>query len=174
MTLRSRPPRDPAKVEFRYSRFGKPSLQQGGIHFNVAHSEAEALIAAAPFPVGIDIEYRRDIEFDLLAQNVFSAEELAAWAAHSAPNQAAAFYRLWTRKEALLKGIGCGIADHVRNVSVFFDDESPVLFAKGVELSPAGEAWQVRSLPAADGFAASIAWVNPGATGEDATRVRPL
>src|SRR5690606_9432436 len=79
------------------------------------------LIAVCRRPVGVDIEKTRTIpDLEALAAEVFSDEELASW--QNVSRGADAFLGLWTRKEALLKGIGLGITQHLKSVSVFFDD----------------------------------------------------
>ncbi|MEQ8964918.1 MAG: 4'-phosphopantetheinyl transferase superfamily protein [Azospirillaceae bacterium] len=70
--------------------------------------------------VGIDIEEPRDrTEPDALARGVMTEEEYAAWAALSddAARQAA-FFRLWTRKEAVMKALGAGLGLPPRRFAV--------------------------------------------------------
>lgn len=114
----------PKGLEFAYSSFGKPELRPpADINFNVAHSEARLLVAVARQAVGVDIEVTRPIpDLELLAKQVFSPDELRAWQARSDDTKLMDFVSLWTRKEALLKGMGRGIAHHVKRVSVFFSN----------------------------------------------------
>src|SRR5262249_7261587 len=106
----------PAGLKFRYSPFGKPYIEtEQTIHFNVAHSADRFILAVASAPVGVDIEMidsRANLELDSLAKHVFSSEELTQWFLIPNPQRGEAFLTLWTRKEALLKGIGLGIAHH--------------------------------------------------------------
>jgi 4'-phosphopantetheinyl transferase len=138
---------DARRIQFHYSEFGKPSVK--GLEFNLAHSENLALLAIANRPVGVDFEFKRPIDFDPVAKTVFSAAELANWNRMTSAEKPLAFYSLWTRKEALLKGIGCGIADRVQNVSVFFDDPAPL---------DAPPGWVVHSVRVSENFAAAVAW----------------
>lgn len=139
-------------IQFYYSPEGKPGC--AGVHFNVAHSENLALIAVAPHPVGVDIEFKRQVEFDALAATVFSPAELAVWKRFGESEKAEKFYALWTRKEALLKGIGCGITEHTGRVSVFFGDSDVVEVPSALTT----EVWSVRSFEIAEGYAAAVAW----------------
>jgi 4'-phosphopantetheinyl transferase len=128
----------PETLTFRTGPFGKPELE--GLHFNVAHAEDRILIAVAAEPVGVDIERVRPMpEVGSLAEQVFSSDEFAAWQEFPPGRRHDAFFWLWTRKEALLKGIGLGISQHLKDVSVFFGTEDGLRAPR--ELG--GEAWSV-------------------------------
>src|SRR5436190_14413109 len=97
----------PAEIDFNYNLWGKPCLTNGDLQFNVAHSEEHFVLAVSREAVGVDIERIRTIEdIHLVARTVFSPEELTAWTLLPEPEQVAAFYKIWTRKEALLKALG--------------------------------------------------------------------
>jgi 4'-phosphopantetheinyl transferase len=86
---------------------GKPALP-GGPGFSLTHSGELAGVAVRPDgPVGLDVEQVRALAgLPALAAHVHSPAELARGAA---PDPAA-FFRTWTRKEALLKATGVGLA----------------------------------------------------------------
>ena len=126
---------------------GKPFLP-GGPHFNLAHSGPIALFAVAAFPVGIDVEAVRTVEPDL-AKSVFTSAELIYLDTLSAAERAAAFFRGWTRKEAVIKATGGSIAD-LQRIAVL------------PESTLAG--WQVSDLTAAPGYAAAVAAPSEGWT----------
>jgi 4'-phosphopantetheinyl transferase len=104
-----------AELAFRYGRQGKPSLAVDGgvdLHFNLAHSGTWMLLAVtADGPVGIDLE-RIDTALDFvpLARRYFSAAEQEILQYAEPSRRRRTFYRLWTRKEAYLKGRGGGFA----------------------------------------------------------------
>jgi 4'-phosphopantetheinyl transferase len=128
----------PADIEFEYSAYGKPHLKNHLLHFNLAHTEDRFILAICESPVGVDLELRRTIpDLDSLATQVFSSAELALW---KTTRTLAAFLSLWTRKEALLKAIGLGIANHVKDVSVFFENDAEIKVPGA--LTP--EHWTVR------------------------------
>ena len=86
----------PASV--RHDSLGKPFIAQQAEHepwhFNLSHSGQQIAIAFASSPVGIDIEYQRDVEVKTLAAHYFKNEP---WVSHSL----ATFIIAWVCKEAL-------------------------------------------------------------------------
>ncbi len=98
-----------------YGSHGKPYLRDyPNAHFNISHSGQYVACAVADRPVGIDVQiigaYRPDV-----AARVCSGEELAGIEVSDAP--ASEFTKLWTRKEAHLKMLGCGITGGTRELS---------------------------------------------------------
>ena len=94
--------------------FNHPSSQ---IHFNISHSGDWVLIALGPDELGIDIE-KMDPEFDfknLLEEYLNETEKTFI---SGVPDPVAAFYFLWTRKEALIKAWGMGFPENLKTVSV--------------------------------------------------------
>lgn len=91
---------------------GKPCLDEPGFAFNYAHSGDWLLLAwsRTVAALGADLEtLAREQAWQALARRYFHANEQAAWQAVPAPAQAAAWLRLWTRKEAVVKGHGLGL-----------------------------------------------------------------
>lgn len=105
--------RRPTEVAFRYEDSGKPyvaELRDRGSEFSVSHSGARSLIAInATGDVGIDIEERRPIEVRELAAAYFTAAEAALLEGSEVSRRLSDFYRIWVRKEAAAKALGCGI-----------------------------------------------------------------
>jgi 4'-phosphopantetheinyl transferase len=77
-------------------------------HVSIAHSrDMVAAAASVVGPIGIDIEYRNPArDLDRLAEAAYGAEECRAVAACGI----AAFYRIWTVREAISKATGDGMA----------------------------------------------------------------
>jgi 4'-phosphopantetheinyl transferase len=104
--------RDPASLEFIYSDNGKPSLsaRHGGnsIQFNVSHSQKQALYAfSADQAIGVDIEGMNPlISYVDLAHRICTPQEQRVFDQLPSSQQAQAFYKIWTRKEALVKLAG--------------------------------------------------------------------
>lgn len=154
--------RDPRSIRFEVSSEGKPFLPGGEIHFNLSDSGALlALALARNDPIGVDverIEAPRDLEG--LLERVFAARELAWWRTRAAETRLADFYRVWTRKEAVLKATGEGIRRELAAICVVGDDEhgSPKL-AREPERD--GDAWTLLDFVPAEGFAGALAWRGP-------------
>lgn len=90
--------------------FGKPCLgDDSGWQFNLAHSEDTALVVVARQTVGIDLERERSLSgLKQMVQVAFSPQEQAGLWELPVDRQSRAFFRTWTRKEALMKGKGDG------------------------------------------------------------------
>lgn len=104
-------------LRFRAAAVGKPELDRGPgvaepLRFNVSHSAELAIIAVCHGrEVGVDLERLRPItEAERIVASFFTEAEQQAFATIPGPDRAAAFLRGWTRKEAVLKGFGTGIA----------------------------------------------------------------
>jgi 4'-phosphopantetheinyl transferase len=101
--------RDPASLEFIYSANGKPSLSATSsgesVQFNVSHSQTQVLYAfSADQAIGVDIEGVNPlISYIDLAHRICTPKEQRVFDQLPPSQQAQAFYKIWTRKEALVK-----------------------------------------------------------------------
>ena len=112
-------------VSFRYGARGKPSLdlEPAPLDFNLSHSRGVALVAVARArAVGVDVERHRAVDPDALAASCFSPAEQRALAAIAPRDRLAAFFRGWTRKEALIKAHGDGLYLPLDRFTVSLDD----------------------------------------------------
>jgi 4'-phosphopantetheinyl transferase len=76
------------------------------------------VVALARGPtIGVDVEQIVDVDVDELARSAFTRDEAAELAALPDGDRAAAFHRLWTRKESIVKALGIGITDDFAQVS---------------------------------------------------------
>lgn len=104
------------ELRFSADAFGKPVLHapvaDPRLHFNLSHSHGVIVCAAATGrQVGVDVEYgARRVEFLELAERYFAAAEVAHLRGLSGPRQQAAFFAIWTLKEAFVKAIGQGLS----------------------------------------------------------------
>lgn len=111
----------PASLRFRYEAHGKPALlpPHDKVHFNLTHSHELGLLAIAPGPVGIDAEcIDRRTDFEALMRRVASGDEREALFRCPVAEKRAGFFRLWTRKEAYIKGRGLGLSLPLRAITV--------------------------------------------------------
>ncbi len=133
-------------LRFGHGPAGKPFLlDDPRLHFNVSHSDDLAVIAVTRVgEVGIDVERQREMaDMGDVARLVFNEAERTALLACPAEERNSVFYRIWTRKEALLKAMGVGLP-------ALSDPDA-------ASLTHAGTAWLVTSLPHLDGYAAALA-----------------
>ena len=103
----------PAAAEFDIGAFGKPSLgRASAFTFNLSDSGPQALIGIGKGEgIGVDIEVLRTLDdLGTLAEQNFSANELRDLRALPAGEVDRAFLTVWTRKEACLKAVGCGLS----------------------------------------------------------------
>ena len=124
---------------------GKPVLP-GGPGFSLSH--AGDLVGVAVHPtgaVGLDVEQVRDLaDLAAMAAHVASPAERAG----DAPLDGAAFFRTWTRKEALLKAAGEGLATPMTAIT---------LTADGAVEWGDGARWWLRDLSPAPDHPAAVA-----------------
>jgi 4'-phosphopantetheinyl transferase len=148
----------PEDVQIAEGDDAKPALAGGDLEFNVTHSDKIALIAVAQVAVGIDIEQIETIapdDFDDLVAFVLTPRELDELVRLPERERLAAYYRVWTRKEAFVKATGEGISGRpLPEVGVAVD--APAL----VEVVGLAEEelarWTVLDLDVPGGYVASL------------------
>lgn len=140
---------------------GKPELAHGPA-FNLSHAGDHAYLAVAdtsavsPATASLGIDIERCLPAGPLPPWLtLACDDDEADAIRRAPDPLSALMMHWTAKEAVLKALGTGIADHLQRVRI----------SAGV-----GEALQLRTklpdlqsiracrLPAPHGYAAALAW----------------
>lgn len=140
----------PAAIELGSGANKKPFLlNDPGLHFSLAHTRDWVLLGLAGQALGVDVE-RVDPNFayaDVLEVS-FGPAERAALA--RAPDARREFYRLWTRKEALVKATGQGIDDTLPTLPVL-DGQHPLP-------GPAGPGWRIGSFAVAPDHPAAVAY----------------
>ena len=157
-----------AELEFSYSTAGKPMLDGAfagfGLHLNLAHSEDQALIAVTRTArIGVDIERVRELtDMDHLVARFFSDRENLAFGKLAAEAKPAAFFNLWTRKEALLKATGAGISGGLNRVEVTFLPEEPVRVLALPDGFGSGKQWLLQHLVPVAGYVGAVAIECPG------------
>ena len=151
------------EITFATSDRGKPfALLRGRpapVSFNVSHSGGHGLVAvAAGGRVGVDVEEpvpRRDL--DGLARAVLGPEERSGFELLASDRRLDAFFRFWTIKEAVIKGIGTGHALDVSRIQI------PAAMRRGARRSefrsprPDGSWWQLEDI-GNESFAAALAY----------------
>ncbi len=107
---------DPRTLALEAGSHGKPFLRSrpGEVlpEFNLAHSRGVILIGlSAAGAIGVDVEYLDPgVELYDIARTAFHADDLARIRLAATQDEGlAAFYRCWTRKEAVAKADGRGL-----------------------------------------------------------------
>lgn len=99
----------------RLGAYGKPYIINDAFFFNISHSKnLVACIISNTSKVGIDIEYREDINYREL--NIYSDKERTM--INKSTYNKSLFYKIWTRKEAITKCIGCGLSTDLKAIDV--------------------------------------------------------
>jgi 4'-phosphopantetheinyl transferase len=150
--------RPPATLRWATGPYGKPYLADASLELNLSHAGDWGMIAVGHrHPVGVDIEAispgRAGPE---MIRAVTSSVERAAFARLPAREHAIAFFRLWVRKEAVIKALGTGLSRALDTIDVPLGAEAP---PDGVVLRPVptpGVRWWLWDVPAPLGHLAAL------------------
>ncbi len=145
-------------LDFRAMGIGDADLR-GGLRFNVSHSAELALIGVSHGrEIGVDIERIKSVgEAERIVASFFTAAEQAEFAGIAADRRDLAFFRGWTRKESVLKGLGVGLAGLSANYETGFGfAELPAHFVPA-DPSPRVREWQLWEAGPRPGFVATVA-----------------
>lgn len=149
----------PRKLPLAYGPARKPVLP-GGPAFSLAHSGNWLLIGIADSGrLGVDIEVRKPVPDAMsLARGNFSDEELMALAELPPEDRSAAFLRIWTRKEALLKAVGTGLTLRPALVTVGVGNVSGNELRNSASDLIDVRNWSIRSVQLSTVLEAAVAW----------------
>lgn len=147
---------EPAAIHLRYNLYGKPHLcSTFNLHFNISHSDNIALLALSRHPVGVDVEHvQQNHSMDLIACKQFTPTEQRALRSVSREERNARFITIWTRKEAVVKGMGCGLSVCLSDIDTGMPTTAPAMVLGANQMST---AWYVRTVPVLPTQLASIA-----------------
>jgi 4'-phosphopantetheinyl transferase len=151
----------PDELTFEAGPHGKPSLmgQPGAtIAFNMSHSGSLAVVAIATGRrVGIDVEGARPMaERDTIVARFLSARERSDFARLPETLQTAAFFRVWTCKEAYIKAIGTGLATPLDSFSVSVDPREPPGLLDIAGDPDEAARWSIDDLDIGPGYAGAV------------------
>ncbi|MEJ7779637.1 MAG: 4'-phosphopantetheinyl transferase superfamily protein [Daejeonella sp.] len=146
---------DSRELSFISGENMKPSLSKTfspPIHFNISHSGQCLLIAVSGDEVGIDVEqYENKALVKAEMDYLFTNTEISFINNHLSPVKT--FYRLWTRKEALLKATSRGVSDDIKYLPCL--NGTHVI---GHTILNSVKNWGVCNFDADHNYAASIAY----------------
>lgn len=151
---------DFVKVAISYSKSGKPYLNNkinSNLKFNYSHSGDYIIYAfTLDDEIGVDIEEIKDIpEFDELSRTHFSDEEQSIYfALKNTDEKKQLFYKIWTRKEALLKAEGSGITIDLKSLTVLKMNKKNV---NQVKVKFSNKEYSISDIPIDNNYASSVA-----------------
>lgn len=161
---------DPSSFCFGTEGNGKPFLSdprpsEHRVRFNLSHSHGITLLAVClDLEVGVDVEQVRPTrDVTEIVDRFFASSESIAFKAIAPSRKTETFFRAWTRKEAILKGLGVGITQGLDKAEVSFSEDGD---PRVIRLDPAwGDAtqWRLWKLDPAPGFCAALACKTSGA-----------
>ena len=146
----------PQAIAFSHGAQGKPRLagEPHALHFNVSHSGQLALIALSPTAVGVDLEWQ-PAQFDwreLLPLCCHPAERAGFQGLSEAVGRAR-LLRLWTAKEAYLKGRGLGLSLPLTAICL----QARAQGWRPVGEAPGGQGWWLQALRLPAGYLGCLA-----------------
>jgi phosphopantetheine--protein transferase-like protein len=98
-------------------------------HISLSHCAGRVAVMLAEAPCGIDIEGIREIDWRRISTRYFSHDEQAWLQSQPATEAGHAFLRLWTLKEAGVKALGKGLANHLARLAFDVSGNEPHVVA---------------------------------------------
>jgi 4'-phosphopantetheinyl transferase len=101
--------------DLKYTEFNKPYFDET-INFNISHSGDYIICAVSEInQLGVDVEETKNIPIEDF-NGLFAVAEW--YEVLNGENKLHAFYSLWTKKEAFLKAVGCGLSQPLNEVVI--------------------------------------------------------
>src|SRR5699024_4022418 len=162
LLLRAAVPRDPREWQIRAGAVGKPELLEGQserLFFNISHTRGcvACLVGRRPL-IGVDVESRDRRTAADLGERLFAPAEVALLRHPDEQERWDRFFRIWTLKEAYLKGTGIGLRMPLASFA-FSLDPPRVRFEPEVDDDPDAWHFEQRLLPG--GFIAAVGQREP-------------
>lgn len=150
---------EPRRLTFGYGAHGKPFLvEHADLHFNISHTADVLLVGVARGRrLGVDVE--ATIPDTVIAEvigTVASEPERRLLATLAPPARREWFMRLWTRKEAYIKGDGRGMSLDLRRIDVLSLPDRPRVSDGSARGWEPERPWMVRDLALGPGLAAAL------------------
>lgn len=153
---------EPAEaLVFSYSEQGKPYLKSNplNLHFNVSHSHNVAVFAITlQKEIGIDIEKVESHFNEAIAKRFFTLVEYQQLSALSKEQQIIAFYKIWSRKEALIKALGGELYALINKFTVNVHQNSELI---SFNYRQQKEVFHVETIDIVPHYQCAVAMLNP-------------
>lgn len=149
-----------SEIDFAFNEHGKPycSHPDNVIHFNISHSNNFGVIALnIDHETGVDIQHQRPKQqMRKLAKRFFASEEIQLLDQSNDKLLSDTFYRIWARKEALLKSTGAGLAHGLSQYTVVTDKFE----SDHCCINIANNTYYICDIPVPDQYSAALATNN--------------
>jgi 4'-phosphopantetheinyl transferase len=160
----------PKDVPILLGSHGKPEIPATHSHslfFNIAHSRSTIVIALCrTSPVGVDLEYLdRNTDVMEVSSNAFTSREFRAIEDLEDPIlRRRAFFRCWTRKEAVIKADGRGLSLPLASFEVPVIEaasSTPVIVTEGGDSLRGSRSFYVSDMSLGEQMAGAYALEKP-------------
>jgi 4'-phosphopantetheinyl transferase len=154
---------EPDRIKFICGQNGKPALidtqNNDDIRFNLTYSRGLCLFAISRCrEIGVDIEFSgRSLDYDRIVHNFFTEKEKNFYYRLNKCQKESAFFKLWTKKEAVTKAIGVGLLFPLNLFSVSLLDHEIIELPSVEGLLVNETKWEVNVLNLFPKFKASWA-----------------
>ena len=149
----------PRALMFIYSQHGKPKLEKKEhryLHFNMSHSGDLILFGISRSPIGVDVEeISRSVDIKRVSDSYFSPNEKNVVEMATGGEKENVFYEIWTKKEALIKGIGKGLGIPLNHFCVTSDKSGCVKWKPENQFT--SSEWYVGSVDVMPSYKAAFA-----------------
>ena len=122
--------------QIKYGAYGKPYLEDVPFYFNLSHSGEYVICAYDDRPIGADIQLKKGTIPSRL-NKIYSELEMKRYSILNKKEQKDFFYRIWTRKESLLKCDGRGLRIPLYEISVINNNiilEGKVIYSMDLDI----------------------------------------
>lgn len=109
-------------AEILLSKHGKPYLKCGSTFFNFSHSGEYVAAVFSDAEVGVDIEMHREVNLKIAERYFKTSEYEHLCSISDCEVRQKEFFRLWVRKESLLKAVGVGLCVPLNSFEVLDDN----------------------------------------------------
>ncbi len=153
----------PDQIRYCVGTFQKPRLASplcaSQLHFSLSHSGDRALIAIArDREIGVDVEQVKPLtDMTEVAASVLSERERLLFHPLCGHDRIMAFYKMWTQKEAYLKGRGLGLNQHPSEINVAFLPTETASLLRDCRDHGAPKSWSLVGWEPAPGYVAALA-----------------
>lgn len=126
------------------------------LDFSITHSGQLIGVAISPEPVGLDVEQIREVDhLESIATDVFSKREFDVFSSLPNNRQSTEFFRLWTKKEAILKASGEGLTGSLQEIDLGL---IPSHASEQQSTESRSHNWEIRNIDLGTDYAGSVAF----------------